>query len=215
MRRLALYVGLAAMSLLFASPTSAIGQPQLRQGLAGFWTYVLQTPASQNPFTTDNNRCLELGREALAPLLPFAPATTTCTVKTGTRVFVGEMSAECSTAESPPFHGSTEAQLRECVRNVLADFSEHKLVVDDRTVPVRDVETRVLAVKLPPDNMLGVPTQEALSVARGWVALLPPMTPGTHRLTYTFAGSLLGQHLAVTNHITIIVTPRGSSRSSR
>ena len=205
MRRLVLLFGLGAIALVFATPAGATSQRKLGEDLVGFWTFVLQTPASQNPFTTDNNRCLALGREVVAPLLPFAPSSTTCKVKPGTRVFIGEMSGECSTAEPPPFHGSNPEQLRECIRNDLAGFTEHTLVVDDLVVPVHLVETSVMTVNIPPDNMLGVPAQEAQSVARGWVTLLHPMTPGIHHLTYTFAGTLMGTPLGVTNSITIIV----------
>ncbi len=214
MRRLILLLALAAMALVLAAPAGATSEGRLAKDLAGFWTFVLQTPAPQNPFTTDNNRCLELGRDSVAPLLPFAPASTTCIVRPGTRVFIGEGSAECSTAEPPPFHGGNETQLRECVRRALAGVTEHTLVVDDRVVPVHEVETRVLSVNIPPDNILGVPAQHALSVAGGLVALLPPMAPGTHHLRYTFAVTFQGTHLSATVHITIIVKSSDRARSS-
>src|SRR5207248_8083500 len=112
---------LVAAALVFgiaAPAASAASQRHLSQDLEGFWTYVLQTPAPQNPFTSDNNRCHYLGKQLLAPLQPFAPTSTTCTVKPGTRVFIGEMSAECSTAEAPPFHGNNPAELRACVHSL-------------------------------------------------------------------------------------------------
>jgi hypothetical protein len=214
MRRLVSLLVLAGTTLALAAPASATSERKLAEDLAGFWTFVLQTPAPQNPFTTDHNRCLELSRHLVAPLLPFAPASTTCVVRPGTRVFIGEGSAECSTAEPPPFHGGNEAQLRACARHVLAGVTEHRLVVDDRIVPVHLVETRVLSVNIPPDNILGVPAQPALSVARGWVALLPPMAIGTHHLSYSFAVTLEGTHLSNTVHITIIVKASDRGRSS-
>jgi hypothetical protein len=193
------------------SAASATSQQKLGQDLEGFWTYVLQTPAPQNPFTSDNNQCHQLGQEVLAPLLPFAPASTTCTVKPGTSVFIGEMSAECSTAEAPPFHGNNEAELRSCVTSVLlgpdGSFNVHTLVVDGEAVPVRLVETPLMTVNIPPDNMLGVSAQEAQSVGMGWVTLLHPMTPGTHHLEYTFDGTFQGSPVGVDNSITIIVKP--------
>jgi hypothetical protein len=179
---------------------------------------VLQTPAPQNPFTSDNNQCHPLGQEALAPLLPFAPASTTCTVKPGTSVFIGEMSAECSTAEAPPFHGNNQAELRACVSSVLlgpvASFNVHTLVVDGEAAPVRLVQTPLMRVDIPPDNILGVSAQGAQSVGMGWVALLHPMTPGTHHLEYTFSGTFHGSPVGVDNSITIVVTPSGQGQSS-
>jgi hypothetical protein len=212
MARLARLFVIASFAFGIASPAaSATSQPRLGQDLAGFWTYVLQTPASQNPFTSDNNQCHQLRQEVLAPLLPFASASTTCTVKPGTSVLIGEMSAECSTAEAPPFHGNNEAELRACVSSVLlgpvGSFTVHTLVVDGESVPVRLVQTPLMTVNIPPDNILGVSAQEAQSVGMGWVALLHPMTPGTHHLEYTFGGTFQGSPVGVDNSITIIVTP--------
>ena len=212
MARLGRVIIVAAVALGVAAPVaSATSQTGLAQDLEGFWTYALQTPAAQNPFTSDNNRCHSLGQEVLAPILPFAPASTTCTVKPGPSVFIGEMSAECSTAEAAPFHGDNEAELRACVRDDLSggvgNFNVHTLIVDGRTVSVTAVETPLMTVNLPPDNMLGLPAQEALSVARGWVALLHPMTPGVHQLAYTFSGTFQGAPIGVSNEISIIVKP--------
>lgn len=214
MRRLSRVLVVVAFVLGIAAPAaSASSQRRLAHDLAGFWTYVLQTPAPQNPFTSDNNRCHQLGDQLLAPLQPFAPpgVATTCTVKPGTSVFVGEMSAECSTAEAPPFHGNNPAQLRECIRSVLlgpaGSFNHHELTLDGNRVPVTLVQTPLMRVNIPPDNMLGVPPQEALSVGMGWVALLHPMTPGVHHLAFTFGGTFQGVPLLEHSTIEIIVKP--------
>lgn len=206
MARLTRFLVLSALALGVIAPAAASAPArQLARDLAGFWTYELQTPSQQNPFTSDNNRCHMLGHDLLEPLLPFAPRTARCTIKAGTHVFIGEISAECSTAEAPPFHGGNEAQLRECVKAVMSGFTTHTLFLDDRPVAVEAVQTRVMEVTIPPDNMLGVPAQRAQSVARGWVALLPALARGVHHVRYTFAGTLLGSPLGVTNTITIIV----------
>jgi hypothetical protein len=119
------------------------------------------------------------------------------------------MSAECSTAEAPPFHGNNPEYLRACLRRLFFGptgvVTKHKLVVDGRTVPVTLVRTPVTHVNLPPNNMLGVPAQHALSDSMGWVALLPPMTPGVHHVAVTFDITLQGTPLSETNQITIKV----------
>lgn len=212
MARLSRVLVAAALVLGIAAPAaSATSQRHLSQDLEGFWTYVIQTPAPQNPFTSDNNRCHYLGKQLLAPLQPFAPTSTTCTVKPGTRVFIGEMSAECSTAEAPPFRGNNPAELRACVHSLffgpVGFVTAHSLVLDGRNVPVTFVQTPLMSVNIPPDNMFGVPPQHALSVAMGWVALLHPMTPGVHHVTFTFDITFQGSPIGETNHITIIVKP--------
>ena len=134
-------------------------------------------------------------------------------------MFIGEMSDECSTAEAPPFHGNNPAELRACVRSLffgpVGFVTAHRLVLDGRTVPVTFVQTPVMSVTLPPDNTLGVSPQQAVSVAMGWVALLHPMTPGVHHVTFTFNITLQGSPIGETNHITIIVQPGLNRHRSR
>jgi len=74
---------------------------------------------------------------------------------------------ECSTVEDPPFFGSNEAELRECAR--AADAGTVTLTVDGK-FPLTLVETPLLTIDLPEDNILDVLPQQALSVAAGFVA---------------------------------------------
>ena len=55
---------------------------------------------------------------------------------------------------------------------------------------VTGVETKLLEIILPDDNIFALPAgTQGLSVAHGWVALLNPLTPGTHVIKIQ-AGSL-------------------------
>jgi hypothetical protein len=57
------------------------------------------------------------------------------------------------------------------------------VTVDGRSAPVTEVETRLLHIVLPADNIFGLPAgTTCLSVGHGWVALLHPLTPGTHTI---------------------------------
>ena len=82
--------------------------------------------------------------------------------------------------------------------------STRTLTVDGEPVPLTLVDTPLLTVDLPEDNILGVPPQQALSVGAGFVALLPPLPPGTHELVITGTGTFLGDFTSVT---TIVVEP--------
>lgn len=114
------------------------------------------------------------------------------------------MTIECSTVEPPPFFGGNEAELRECARAVDVPGSALALTVDGAPVPLPLVETPLLTIDLPEDNILGVPPQQALSVAAGFVALLHPLPPGTHELVITGTGTFFGDF---TNVTTIVVEP--------
>jgi hypothetical protein len=207
-------VGLVAG--LAAPAASAASNKQLAKDLNGMWAFVIQTPTPQNPFTSTNNRCVHLAPQLLAPMQAFAPpgVSSACTVKPGTRVFISELSGECSTAEPPPFHGNNPAQLRACDHSNFfgpnGHFFTHRVTLDGQNVPLTLVTAPPQQVNVPADNILGPPTppaQEATSVAEGWLAVLHPMTPGTHQIVIHFGGTFLGAPAEEVNHITIIVKP--------
>ena len=113
-------------------------------------------------------------------------STWECTVKPGTKIFVAASAVECSTFEE---NGTTEQELRECAQKALKVQDQQLGVptveVDRKSVPVTQVETPLLDIDLPADNILGpppVPAGPGLSVGRGWVALLHPLTPGPHEI---------------------------------
>jgi hypothetical protein len=175
---------LVALTATPASGASAGTQSRLLEGL---WTYLLETPTSSNPFT-GGDPCVRLSGRVLAPFAPFGTTTLSCTVRSGTKVFVTAVSFECSTVEPPPFFGANPAELRACARRNLETYPVHELTVDGRAVRLTRVETRVLQVRLPADNVLGTDQDHALSVGTAWVALLPPLRPGTHVLVIHAAG---------------------------
>jgi hypothetical protein len=102
-----------------------------------------------------------------------------CTVKSGTKIFVIANSVECSTFEG---NGKTEAALRACARATDVQVAP-TVTVDGKSVPVTEVETPLLIITLPADNIFGEdPGTLGFSVGHGWVTLLDPLTPGTHTI---------------------------------
>jgi hypothetical protein len=185
---------LAAIALFAAAPgASAVPTKKLDDYLAALWTTVLETPSAQNPFGTGGSEfaCLDLG----GTVAPFAPGgVESCGVKPGTKVFVAAQSFECSTFEG---HGTTEARLRECAVESDAQFAP-TVTVDGTSVPVAEVETRLLNIVLPADNIFLVPAgTEGLSVGHGWVALLHPLKPGTHTIVIDTGGSTITTMIVV------------------
>jgi hypothetical protein len=196
--RLARFLLLAAVAFCVAAPpTSAAPVKKLDNALGAMWTTVLETPSAQNPFGTGGSAfaCWDLG----GTVAPFAPSgVESCTVKPGTKIFVAASSFECSTFEG---HGTTETQLRECARQIDVQVAP-RVTVDGRSVAVAEVETRLLNIVLPADNVFGLPAgTQGLSVGHGWVAVLHPLTPGTHTIVIDTGAS--------TVTTTIIVQPGG------
>ena len=76
------------------------------------------------------------------------------------------------------------------------------VTVDGRSVAVTEVETRLLNIVLPADNIFGLPAgTQGLSVGHGWVAVLHPLTPGTHTIVTDTGASTITT--------TIVVQPGG------
>ena len=179
MSRLARILLLAAVALcVVVPPAGATPVKQLTGNLAAMWTTLLETPTAQNPFGTGGAAfaCLDLG----GTLAPFGPTgAESCTVKRGTPIFVAASSFECSTFEG---NGTTDAELRTCARDIDVQVAP-TVTVDGRRVRVSEVETRLLRIVLPDDNLFELPAgTRGLSVAHGWVTLLHPLRPGTHTI---------------------------------
>jgi hypothetical protein len=197
MFRLVVVLSLAAVTLGLAAPAASAAPPSVKidADLTALWTKVLETPSAQNSFGTGGEAfgCWSLG----GTVAPFGPnGVASCTVKPGIKLFVAASSFECSTFEG---NGSTEAQLRNCARQMDVQVAP-SVTVDGQSVPVTEAETRLLNIVLPADNIFGLPAgTTGLSVGHGWVALLHPLTPGTH--TIVIDGSAPG----ITT--TIIVKP--------
>ena len=182
MSRIARALLLAAATFAVAAPAaSAVPAKKLDTNLAALWTKVFETPSAQNPFGTGGaaSGCFNLG----GTVAPFGPSgVSSCTVKPGTKIFVAASSFECSTFEG---NGTTDAELRACARQ--NDLQAAPTVtVDGTPVPVTEVESPLLHIVLPKDNIFDQPAgTQGLSVAHGWVALLHPLTPGTHTIIIT------------------------------
>ena len=179
---------LVAVALCLGAPTAgAVPAKKLDNNLAALWTTVLETPSAQNPFGTGGAAfaCFDLG----GTVAPFGPAgVESCTVKPGTKIFVAASSVECSTFEDAPW-GRLKPNYGTCARDAATCNVAPTVTVDGKSVPVTEVETPLLNITLPADNIFGLPAggDEGLSVAHGWVTLLHPLTPGTHTIVIDIA----------------------------
>jgi hypothetical protein len=180
-----------------APSASAVPAKSLGDTLGAMWETVLETPTTESTLP-----CVDLGG-VVAPL-SLSGTDIECTVKPGTKIFVAAWSVECSTFEQPPFFGRDEAELRACAQRFNAGV-EVQATLDGARVSLTHVTSGLLRIALPANNILGVPgPQTGLSVADGFVALLHPLTPGTHEITLhtTFPDGT-----SIANTTTIIVEP--------
>ena len=186
---------LTAVTLGLTAPAASAAPAPVKfdANLAALWTRVFETPSAQNSFGTGGAAfgCWNLGRGTVSPFGPSG--IDSCTVKPGTKIFVAASSFECSTIEG---NGTTEAELRTCAEQSDVQTAP-SVTVDGHAVPVKEVETRLMNMVLPADNIFGLPAgTTGLSVGHGWVAHLHPLTPGTHTIvgsapTFTFTTKII------------------------
>ena len=172
-------IAMATLGLAAPAASAAPAPVKFNADLAALWTKVFETPSAQNSFGTGGAAfgCWNLGSRTVAPFGPSG--IDSCTVKPGTKIFVAASSVECSTFEG---NGTTEAELRACAEQMDVQ-SAPPVTVDGHSVPVKEVETRLMNIVLPADNIFDLPAgTTGLSVGHGWVAHLDPLTPGTHTI---------------------------------
>ncbi|HEX6521948.1 MAG TPA: hypothetical protein VF070_18365 [Streptosporangiaceae bacterium] len=185
MFRLVAILSIAAVALGLTVPaaTAAPAPTKIDADLTALWTKVLETPSAQNSFGSGGVAfaCWNIGGGTVAPFGPSGVPS--CTVKPGTKILVVASSFECSTFPGDTNPSSpTEAALRTCAEQNDVHTAP-SVTVDGQSVPVREVETRLMNIVLPADNLFGLPAgATGLSVGHGWVVHLDPLTPGTHTI---------------------------------
>jgi|1186.fasta_scaffold175305_1 hypothetical protein len=178
MARLARALLLAAVTFCLVAPSASAAPTNLGKTLGHLWTKVLETPTPDNPFGGGGPQCVVLGGKIVAPFVGGGGGSVTCTVKAGTRIFIAGWTTECSTFER---NGTTEAELRACAVGADAGVTA-TVTINGEPVPLSSVETGLLTIHLPQDNIFGLKGAErnGLSVAHGFVYLTDPLTPGTY-----------------------------------
>lgn len=119
------------------------------------------------------------------------PESHSCRIHTGTPIYVNGLSAECSTVEQPPFHGTTATELRRCARHNLNGATGLAARIDGHRVRGYQAlisASPVYSFHLPKHNLLGVAVRSGRSAAYGEGLLLRGLTPGDH--TVHVAGKL-------------------------
>jgi hypothetical protein len=179
MTRFARVLLVAAVTFCLVTPSASSAPTSLGKTLGNLWTTVLETPTPDNPFGDGGPQCFVLGGKIVAP---FGGDSFTCTVKAGTRIFIAAWTTECSTfAGDCGGPGSNEAQLRAAAEAEDAGITA-TVTINGQPVPVSEVETGLLRIHLPQDNIFGAKgaARKGLSVAHGFVYLTDPLTSGTY-----------------------------------
>jgi hypothetical protein len=167
--------------------------------LVGDWyVHNLALPAESSPFGGKANLCLDLGRNGrvLAPaggIVENDSIEMSCTVDVGRPVVLIATSADCSSAEAPPFFGSNKVEQRACVLNVLNNLLVIKSITIsvDGASPVEIHQPKFFAVSpqrrvvFPQGPVFDATPGPATFVAAAWIAEISGMRPGHHVVVET------------------------------
>jgi hypothetical protein len=177
--------------------------------IVGDW-YVqnLSRPADASPLGGTANLCLDVGRHGnvLSPAGGISDATglieMACTVKVGRPVVLVMTSADCSTAEAPPFFGATAEEQRSCVVDALNSFDIRSINVSVDGGPAVDIHDPLFfevspqrSVVFPKDPVFGATPGPATFVAAAWIAEIRGMKIGSHIVNGTLTVVIDGQTL--------------------
>jgi hypothetical protein len=116
------------------------------------------------------------------------PEHHTCDVARGEPIYVNGLSAECSTVEKPPFHGSTPRQLRSCARRLMSGATALSATIDGHRVIGYHAlisASPIFTFRLPKHNVLGATQRSGRSAAYGEGLLLEGLAPGNHTVHVT------------------------------
>lgn len=133
-------------------------------------------------------------------------ATRSCTMAANKSILVPLINVECSEGEG---NGHTPSELRDCAKGVADRFTNLSLTIDGMAIPDLTnfrVQSEVFSFTSANPNIFAVPpVTNSRSVADGYWALIKPLPPGTHTLSFGGAYPPGGFTTAAT--YTLSVTP--------
>jgi hypothetical protein len=157
--------------------------------LGDWYVHNLSLPVGQSPFEGGPSLCLDLGRggRVLVPAGGVGP--TACTVRLGRPVVLAMTSADCSTAEPPPFRAFTAIGQALCAAKNIRDLGIRSITVTvdgGRAVDIHDWRFAAFSpqrrVSFPEDAVFGATEGPATFVAFGYLAEIRGMGRGTHEV---------------------------------
>jgi hypothetical protein len=205
------------------SSASAYGK-SLGEWHAAWWQWAFSFPLSTHPLNPASGATCATGQQGHVWFLggvvnAGGTLTRDCVVPSGTVLVVAVANVECSTLESPPFHGTDETSLRACAAGVVDPTSP--LFIDDPAASLDGRDIEVAAYRAPSplfafsvpnttDNILTCPCSGGTngeSVADGYLLVLHPLSVGTH--TLHFGGTFRAFDFTLDITYNLSVVPRG------
>lgn len=161
------------------SSSGAVITPSEGRLVGEGWAQIYSLPLSENPFVGNGNPCLKLWRRVVE-----AVNESPCTVREGTALQFGRGSSWSNVEE--PFPVSEAAQRAVALAADQGLTSVSVTVDGDPPVDIRRRRFELFSpqrtVRLPADNLFGVPAQTVTLTAHAWSALVRDLRPGRHTI---------------------------------
>jgi len=185
---------------------------------AKWFTWFIEIPAPTSPLFDETGELCGLDQSGpvwfLAPVAHAGTTTRSCTIPTGTGLFVIGLGNECSNVEPPPFFGATEAELRACAAaGYEAFFADAAQSISVDGVEVTNIDsyrtqTPLFGFTLPPENVYGLPPATATkAISDGVGVIVKPLPPGSHRIAIHVDAPSGGGVIDIVYNLTVV--PRG------
>jgi hypothetical protein len=186
-------------------PTTSVGGKSLGEWSGEWWTWALSFPTPTNPLLDQTGAHADQGDVGqvlfLAGTFGGGNAERTFSMPAGHHIFFPLINS-FETLDS-----GTEETARARAAAVIDNVSELHFNIDDEegeNLFTHRHQSPVFNIILPEDNIFGLPELAGIplpTVADGYYLMLPPLTPGTH--TITFGGATSDFDITVTDHITV------------
>jgi hypothetical protein len=188
---------------------------------AKWWQWAIARPTTAHPLfeTADCNAGQSGNVWFLGGSFVNSTASRSCTVPSGTPIFLPILNAECSTAEPDPFHGNNEAELRACAKGFMDNTAGLFASIDGSDI--QDVgnagryrvQSPLYSFSGPDNNVMFIPGPvSGQSVSDGVWLMLAPLSVGHHTLHFGGVFDFSGFLLSIDQVYNLTVLPRGRGR---
>ena len=155
---------------------------------AAWWQWAMELPVDGHPFVDDAGFDVRTGQSGHVWFLaaPFGTVERTCTIPTGTMLFIGLLNAEASDLEGL---GATEAE-RRATAEWIADHivtSSLSCTIDGKAVANLGsyrVQSPEFSFTAPTPWIFGSTGGDGVAVADGYFVMLAPLSAGQHTIHF-------------------------------
>jgi hypothetical protein len=157
---------------------------------AEWWKWALSIPDSKNPVKDESGK---FGAEGQSGKVWFLAGTwgktgvsRICTIPAGKALFFPIVNYECSKIEG---NGNNKKELLANTTPTIDNVTVKEVKVDGKSLKKLDkyrVTSKLFVFRLPPDNVLGIPTgprgSSSIAVSDGYWIMLEPLPAGKHTI---------------------------------